>query len=79
MINEKFIASGTLCWDCANATGGCDWADRLEPVEGWDAIQTKKNSALESYLVLNCPLFERDAYACGARRCKEGKENAQRR
>ena len=55
----------TLCWDCANATSfDCPWVDRGEPVPGWWAKPTKlarKLGALESYLVLRCPMFERDA------------------
>ena len=30
------------CWDCANACGGCEWSDHLEPVPGWDATPTQK-------------------------------------
>lgn len=60
----------SLCWDCANATGGCSWANSLEPVEGWNAIEFKPTSTkpYSTHLVLDCPLFERDAYDGGVRR-----------
>ena len=66
----------TLCWDCANATGGCPWSKRLRPVKGWKAIHTKKmlyGGIHDSYIVLECPLFERDAVGSGLRRYKEEK------
>lgn len=31
-----------LCWDCANACGGCNWSARYEPVSGWDATPTER-------------------------------------
>ena len=55
----------TLCWDCANAVGRCCWSDRFEPVEGWDAVYDAEK---DSYHVIACPLFERDAYCGGLRR-----------
>lgn len=60
----------TLCWDCANATSPkCPWADRGEPVPGWDAKPTKikfSGEKTDSYLVIKCPLFRRDAEGGGA-------------
>ena len=61
---SKGIRSDTLCWDCEKAVGGsdCPWANKLKPVEGWDAISTILNSGnkkTRSYQVLNCPLFKR--------------------
>ncbi len=53
----------TLCWGCKNATGGCSWSARLEPVPGWDAVTTAiKCSGVpaQSYHVRACPLFEAD-------------------
>ena len=61
----------TLCWDCARATGGCPWSDRLRPVKGWTAIPTRKNTMLASYIVIECPGFIRDAYASGLKRYKK--------
>ena len=57
----------TLCWECAKATGGCQWSDRLQPVDGWEAIQTH-NQTGSSYIVTNCPLFKRDAVNSGLKR-----------
>ena len=61
----------TLCWDCANATGGCSWADRLKPVKGWGAKYVEKKGDYNSYFVYDCPQFERDATYGGAEHYKE--------
>ncbi len=53
----------TLCWGCKNATGGCSWSARLEPVPGWDAVATAIKCTgvpVQSYHVRSCPLFEPD-------------------
>lgn len=52
----------TLCWDCQRAAGAdrCCWADRFEPVPGWEAVKTKTMMGLTSYAVKNCPAFLRD-------------------
>lgn len=57
----------TLCWDCANALGFCNWSQRLEPVEGWDAQWVPDK---ETYHVSDCPLFIRDAVGGGLKRYK---------
>ena len=58
----------TLCWNCKRATGFCSWSEDFTPVEGWKAIPTKVKVAnskgrnktfTDSYLVIECPLFER--------------------
>lgn len=59
----------TLCWDCKNAVPGiqkgCPWSRAFKPVRGWDAerndleIDRGRNSRIESYIILNCPLFEK--------------------
>ena len=77
-MEDKFLTSQTLCWDCKFATGGCSWSDRLEPVEGWVAEQTKKNTPFQSYIVKDCPLFRRDAIRAGSARYKEGEKNVQK-
>ena len=61
-----------LCWDCANATGGCSWSDNLRPVKGWEAKRTHKKE-FDSWLVINCPKFERDAYDFGLYRTADRK------
>lgn len=65
----------SLCWDCANATGGCSWSqfEDYEPVPGWKAIPTVIHSTLESgrtdsFIVIECPEFKRDALNYGQRR-----------
>lgn len=67
----------TKCWDCAKATGGCSWSDHLIPVQGWAAVPTElKNSKMSvvedgSYIVIDCPLFIRDAEDGGMVRIKQ--------
>ena len=63
----------TICWDCSKACGECSWSDhwKHKPVKGWKAIRNDlhcKDITVESYVVLECPEFERDAYDYGARR-----------
>lgn len=55
----------TLCWTCQRATGGhgCSWADRLLPVDGWQAEQRDTESISRhgaSYIVCSCPLYQED-------------------
>lgn len=69
---QKYETSQTLCWECANATGGCSWSSEFIPVEGWKAVETKKNTLLSSYVVTECPKFKRDAIRNGLVRYKEG-------
>ena len=54
----------TLCWWCANAVPGrgCEWADRFEPVPGWDAEPTVLRlgsgfGSQGSFLVKSCGKF----------------------
>lgn len=73
MTNMNFMTTAkTICWDCKKATGGCSWADRLQPVEGWKAEPTEKASfrgePLKSFLVKECPEFKRDAMNGGLKR-----------
>lgn len=66
----------SLCWDCANTcTRGCSWADTFTPVAGWIAARHDLHvmsggvdRPYESYIVLQCPAFERDAWMGGQRR-----------
>ena len=55
----------TLCWQCANACGGCSWSDgSFTPVTGWTAKKTEINrhegGVMSSYLVTRCPQFNDD-------------------
>ena len=65
MSKEK----STLCWDCANATNNdCPWVDRGEPVDGWWARHRRISSGwrpYDTFCVLRCPMFVRDAMRAG--------------
>lgn len=56
--------TSTQCWTCDNACGGCDWADNFKPIEGWVAVRNDISVGLggyvESYIVLDCPNYERE-------------------
>ena len=60
----------SLCWDCKNAVSGCCWAKENKPVDGWKAkfIKAQNSKPYDTYLVINCPEFVRDAYDGGTRR-----------
>lgn len=67
----------TLCWDCANATNGnaCPWVESFDPVPGWWARPTvvkffRENT--DSYQVVKCPLFVRDAESGGRKKMPLG-------
>lgn len=55
----------TLCWGCSKATGkeDCPWANKLKPVEGWEAMPTKikmtVHITVNSYKIVSCPLFKK--------------------
>jgi hypothetical protein len=58
----------TKCWDCVKATTGeCCWSAKQEPVDGWCAIKTEQRFG-ESYIVIDCPQFRRDAWDFGMKR-----------
>jgi len=68
----------TLCWDCAKATGGCSWSYNCTPVDRWKAIPKKKKASdgyYDSYVVIECPEFVRDAYRNGLIRVNKGDTN----
>jgi hypothetical protein len=53
------VSSHTLCWCCKKSvTGGCNWIDKKQPVDHWDATATDRGM-FHSYHVLDCPEFER--------------------
>lgn len=63
--------STQLCWTCANACGGCEWSDHLEPVPGWDATPTSRvlkvggkgkggTRVASSFVIHTYPKFRRD-------------------
>lgn len=62
--------SQQFCWTCANACGGCEWSDHLEPVPGWDATPTSRvlkvggkgkggTRVASSFVIRYCPKFRR--------------------
>lgn len=61
------MGTHTLCWDCTKAVGGCAWSTLFKPIEGWKAQEIKATSTkpYTTYLVEECPEFERDAYSGG--------------
>lgn len=69
----------SLCWDCKKAvTCECSWADNFTPVEGWKAVPTVKKPykgrPMKSFLVYECPEFERDATDGGLKRLGDAGE-----
>ena len=58
-----FRTKPTICWNCANACGGCCWSKSFKPVDGWTATPTKvyqvKDSYIDSYVVYKCPQFKK--------------------
>ena len=59
----------TLCWRCRRSfLNGCSWAEKFEPVKGWNAIQRTisiswgtEDRQVETYTVIGCPLFKDDS------------------
>lgn len=62
----------TLCWDCENSTKPhiCPWARDATPVKGWVAKPTRLGGSypMDSYRVIDCPLFKRDSFDGGVTR-----------
>lgn len=67
MVKDKYShpsSERALCWECKNAVpnalkgNGCSWSRRLQPVEGWEAIEQNPSGAQSpGYRVVNCPEF----------------------
>ena len=80
---EMFKRERHLCWKCKHAVnkpvvvqivkgkpkmvGKCPWADRLEPVKGWETITVGYRGGIknddncdktERFAVIKCPLYE---------------------
>ena len=54
-----------LCWSCSKACGGsdCPWANKLKPVEGWNAkrrIICGNKHPIETFHIVECPLYEKE-------------------
>ena len=73
---KNFDGRQTLCWDCRNCTKPeiCPWVRDYTPVPGWEARKTEIRTLGESYLVIDCPLFKRDAFHGGAEADTFGKK-----
>lgn len=72
-MNEKKKPMFSICWDCHKATGGCRWSEDHKPVKGWTAKPIQRDiygGTYKSYVVLECPEFERDAWRYGLVRYK---------
>ena len=68
VVPADFQKQQTICWNCQNAVPdgslGCNWSRELEPVDGWEAIETftahyegGKRRDVRSALVIRCPEF----------------------
>ena len=70
---DRYKASRSLCWYCANSTNGskCPWARSFTPVAGWEAEKTqikgngKGAKGYASYNVRKCPLYRADRVSAG--------------
>jgi len=61
----------SLGWDCSKAIrNGCSWAKDFIPVKGWTAEPTRKKT-FDSFRVIDCPEFDRDAKNFGLKRMEE--------
>ena len=78
---NAYTRNQTLCWDCAKACAGCNWSRQHEPVDGWEAVPTKikicSTVEMDTYRVINCPEFERDALNGGTIRLPKVKGEIQ--
>lgn len=66
----------TLCWDCELAVDPekCPWVAEGREVPGWWAVKTRirgNGDFSDSFCVLHCPLFRRDAENGGMKDWKE--------
>ena len=58
-----------LCWDCANACGGCEWSRSFQPVPGWTAAPSRRIQnygetgfkVIDTYRITACPKFTKEA------------------
>lgn len=73
----------TICWDCSKACGGCSWSDHFAPVNGWVAIPRKvyasNDGMASSFIVRECPMFDRDAVGFGMKWSKKNNTINRRR
>lgn len=62
-------APDQLCWDCANACGGCEWPRSFQPVPGWTAAPSRRIQnygetgfkVIDTYRITACPKFTKEA------------------
>ncbi len=65
---KNTVSESSICWDCERSCAGCSWSRYFEPVVGWKAIPTIVNVRafkMESFRVVECPLFKRDSIRAG--------------
>ena len=73
------VTKPTLCWDCKKSTTKeCSWAEKLEPVDGWEAIPCNKKE-FDSFSVIRCPEFQRNSFEGGAYKPEEYQEALRKR
>lgn len=73
-IRKSAHTSAQLCWDCANACGGCRWSSEFKPVNGWTAKEVyvgQKDRGAYTYFITECPEFKRDGMYNGLVRYKD--------
>lgn len=73
-------AHATICWECAKACGGCSWSEYAvyEPVPGWKALPGKIQE-IDTWVVLECPEFVRDAEPGGLKRLSTRRDRVDRK
>ena len=82
---DGFPIITTLCWDCKNVYGDCEWSKSFKPVPGWVVRKTRHDKkygdlAFDSFKVYDCPKFVRDSYLippCESKRVKEAEQNGE--
>lgn len=59
-IYKPDVSANECCVICKKNIDGCSWSRKLEPVEGWQAIETDRVTygVHGSYKILYCPEFE---------------------
>lgn len=61
-VKKKKAKRDSICWDCkkANASGDCEWANQLKPVDGWEIKKSRNAENNEVIKVISCPKFIAD-------------------
>ena len=60
-LNLMSMLQKSICNNCARSVGFCSWSSKLDPVDGWDAVQSYDTEGMPySYCVRKCPLYMAD-------------------